>query len=1225
MAFFPAGIADRSLNDRGPKNNLTNGFSERSEYKLYVTNLPAELNEDGIRQIFNSYGEVTGIMSPPNVDWAFVTYRTHREAVLAIGSLDDKSPLHLKVEFSKDRPSQNVRDWTRQNISEPVIPVETTFAPDYRDSGGFIQRPNIPQRKLEVHLPERMRSRHLVPNYDIHDDIIYPVEHDPRTLNPFENALPYSESNLLWTRGRLGVTENGRRHVYMGRGYTVYQIPEPYPRMEENISSMYGRRSNGLYEYGEDQLKNEVGRCELCGNITKMRCSKCSAFYCTRSCQKADWDRHKVECQSLPSLSGIPNALSDIKEKELKERVTMLNQKARERSDVPLRAPHSRVLEAEQETPAVPSHQERQLRAPHQENPVGTSPQRSPLRKPMQEPSHQENHVEVPQEIPVQTPPQREKPIEVPQPKSAPHKPRIDYEKVEEDLAFQKKSFLSKDKFTEVEIMVPLKDASYWVQRSEDVKEFAALMSNLEKATENAPKAKPVVGSLIACRYCHIWHRASIVSVDPLIVHYIDYGNDETLENDDIRTLGSFENIPRLARQICIQKGQGTIFDGLSENCKLKVKMISEDAEGVITVITPDQEIEDPVKPLSSSQSGSGSRKGPGSHHSQNGPSPQKKDSESPRDISSPKNPPPVTNGHAAEAVDDEDDLVPTGSVLDNLDPKDEGALEFHTHLGKNKYTGTIVPEKLNLFYQKILCQVPKMCEIVSRSKSYQPKKVGEYILGKREDEDWVRGRVLSVGPPVKVAVVDEGRVSLLKHCLDLTSQPAEICTFGAVITLLEEGFVVEKAEPYAFTVLSPKTIDGEKGIEVIISSNGKSYHAFLTKWIPPPEQVGIQALEIKPNTEVAITAYRSQSLIYVRSLENDQMEYFNRLLQDVSKEAQTAPKLKDIPVVGEMVFAKFQGDGNYYRAIVSKIDGDKIMIMYVDFGNTETSSVKDMLIMSDDLKKRTSGAGKIVLKGVPKDVPMTQELSQYFDMLVERTQPLKITFDGIPSEDGVELKTASNESINEKVIQLLTPNWKKAPGEKNCFELKDLPVAPLGKEGDVVSVIVLHTQDEGLDYFMCPYDIELVSHVSDVLPSLIQKYVDSGTEHYIPRDLELCIAPFEGCWYRAACLARNVTPTESSVFFVDYGNIVQVKHTDLRLMTEDFMTPSALASICRVKNLFPKSMENNLSEALKKRLGELLVPNSPAKVKIVSVDEENTYVVELPEIREILLQEKLI
>lgn len=49
---------------------------------------------------------------------------------------------------------------------------------------------------------------------------------------------------LKFYRGRLAVADNGRRQVYMGRGFARYEIPDHHPRLEENISALYDRRSN---------------------------------------------------------------------------------------------------------------------------------------------------------------------------------------------------------------------------------------------------------------------------------------------------------------------------------------------------------------------------------------------------------------------------------------------------------------------------------------------------------------------------------------------------------------------------------------------------------------------------------------------------------------------------------------------------------------------------------------------------------------------------------------------------------------------------------------------------------------------------------------------------------------------------------------------------------------------------------------------------------------------
>jgi len=46
--------------------------------------------------------------------------------------------------------------------------------------------------------------------------------------------------------------------------------------------------------------KQETRRCGTCKNYATMKCSRCKAvWYCSQSCQCANWDKHKSECADL--------------------------------------------------------------------------------------------------------------------------------------------------------------------------------------------------------------------------------------------------------------------------------------------------------------------------------------------------------------------------------------------------------------------------------------------------------------------------------------------------------------------------------------------------------------------------------------------------------------------------------------------------------------------------------------------------------------------------------------------------------------------------------------------------------------------------------------------------------------------------------------------------------------------------------------------------------------
>lgn len=152
-------------------------------------------------------------------------------------------------------------------------------------------------------------------------------------------------------------------------------------------------------------------------------------------------------------------------------------------------------------------------------------------------------------------------------------------------------------------------------------------------------------------------------------------------------------------------------------------------------------------------------------------------------------------------------------------------------------------------------------------------------------------------------------------------------------------------------------------------------------------------------------------------------------------------------------------------------------------------------------------------------------------------------------------------------------------------------------------------------------------------------------TEHYIPREKELCLALFESGWYRAACICRSETPTTSTIFFIDFGNVESINHKDIRPMPKDFTSPNALASICNVVSKYDASdkhwlfeyslivnsffvdlVPNTGDDKVSTRISELIVPNNCIKIKIVQCYEATgIYSVELPTVKTQLIEDGLV
>ncbi|CAL7938047.1 unnamed protein product [Xylocopa violacea] len=1216
----PFGTSTSDINNKTMEYYETNAATkDRSpngeEFTLYVNNLPEELNVIGLLQIFNQYGEVTGHFHCPNTNWAYVTYNTFLEAERAIKNLHNIPPLRLKVSFARERAKVTkvpfVKD-TEQYINHNVKDITITNKPLVETRGRG--NPLDVFKKLE---PNPGLPRYT---YTTKNDLLYPYPSDPHTYNPYENAEPYASTNTLWTRGQLTITQDGKRHVSLGRGYTMYEIPDPDPDVHNYINKVYEKRTNGLYQYGVDMLTNEIGSCNKCSKTAKFTCERCQTFYCSKTCQVLDWSVHKIECKDIPALVTTVHSMSVSKpnEQQIPDRNIFTTQ-------MPLRRPKkslstmtnlnkvidnvskdkviSNVLSAASND-SVHDKDTTYVR-------VKTMEQNNPQNM------HQKNEIERDAVIPAQNHFSFNTPIEkknhdsvvrndtkLDNHKNIKKRPKFgidDVEKMEENITFTKNAFLSQIKFTDVRIIVKLKNREFWVHKVENEDALTTLMTDLQSQAEAAQQLKPIIGNMYAVKYENVWHRAVVTSVDPVKVHYIDYGNEEIVETNDFRAIHMCENIPKFSIKIRLSEEAYEKHKDLSYEDVIRVKIISIDPDKTINV-----EVENENEVSTSKVIEKNSIKKPDVS--------KVEDKVVISEISTNDKTFSVSKDDKALSISDK-----LKSVVSTVTVGEIGILEVHAELKSNTYGVTLLPNNVTSDYEKLLNDLPMICERTVERSIYKPQ-VGELICGRRLDGDWLRGYLLTHDPTLKMAIIDEARVMAIDKTVACSEEFLNICAFGAVCEITDAKHKFKESDQCEFKVIAVN--EEQDKIEIEISNVVKG---IVKRWIPMPEQKGLQYAQLKSGSEVSLTAYRSHFLLYARPLDTEELKYYNNIMQAVAKFAQTSPTLEEPPVVGQMVLAQY-ADDNYYRAIVNKIKDDKITIAYVDFGNLEVTHIRKLKILPDNLKQFRSCTMKIILKDVPNDVPMTKEANDYLCRLVGGEIPLICTFDGVPFKDGVYLKRHNGEDINKRMIELLAPVTKEtAENDKTCYMDDDLSTISLGNVGDIVEVVVLYPIEDGYKYAMCPVDHDLMTHVYEILQEKMTAYCQES-DSYIPRERELCLALYEGSWYRAVSIRRSYTPTTSAVFFLDFGNTEFVEHKNIRLMPKNFISPKALASVCNIINIAPTDSHGRYSPKIEKRISELITSANNVRIKIVKSNEEcRMYDVELPLVRSKLIEEGLI
>lgn len=161
---------------------------------------------------------------------------------------------------------------------------------------------------------------------------------------------------------------------------------------------------------------------------------------------------------------------------------------------------------------------------------------------------------------------------------------------MDDDLAFYKDMYLSKTEFTEVEISIPLSNNEYWAHKKQDSEARTNLMMELQDVARKSRNVQPIIGDIYAVLYETLWHRVMVISLNPVKVHFIDFGNDEILQKGaEIKDISDMTKIPNFARKIRLSPAASERYKNLKYGEKIFVRMLSMDAEKTIVVDVKEQ------------------------------------------------------------------------------------------------------------------------------------------------------------------------------------------------------------------------------------------------------------------------------------------------------------------------------------------------------------------------------------------------------------------------------------------------------------------------------------------------------------------------------------------------------------------------------------------------------------------------------------------------------------
>ncbi|XP_057342022.1 staphylococcal nuclease domain-containing protein 1 [Microplitis mediator] len=201
-----------------------------------------------------------------------------------------------------------------------------------------------------------------------------------------------------------------------------------------------------------------------------------------------------------------------------------------------------------------------------------------------------------------------------------------------------------------------------------------------------------------------------------------------------------------------------------------------------------------------------------------------------------------------------------------------------------------------------------------------------------------------------------------------------------------------------------------------------------LNIWDRP--EVEAEEEEVKEEKEVVERKIETREVVVSEVTEDlhfyaqyvDQKSQVEGLLTRLRQELEENPPLPGAfsPKRGDLVAAKFSGDGEWYRAKVEKVAGSNVSVLYVDYGNREVVNVTQVAPLPAEYSSDKPYAHEFVAAYValPKDVDDQKAAITAFQEDIEnKTLLLSIVY---KSSSGVLAATLVDPVTNEDIVKAL-------------------------------------------------------------------------------------------------------------------------------------------------------------------------------------------------------------
>ncbi|XP_033644665.1 tudor domain-containing protein 6-like [Asterias rubens] len=334
----------------------------------------------------------------------------------------------------------------------------------------------------------------------------------------------------------------------------------------------------------------------------------------------------------------------------------------------------------------------------------------------------------------------------------------------------------------------------------------------------------------------------------------------------------------------------------------------------------------------------------------------------------------------------------------------------------------------------------------------------------------------------------------------------------------------------------------------------------------------------------------------------------FNTMMDDIQSEYSNPSHKNTVqsPQIGQSCCVKYSDDDNWYRACIKFIQGNKVTVHYVDYGNGEVVDAGQLKMLKPEFLALPPQCIACCLDGVP--TPQGSDEKKAFDWLEGYSEKnLTASVTGVQNDKyTVILKSDKDGTVLNHEIKkilppqktLMSPPMVKASQATQRSSPRGESLSPKGAASSdfcawmevkmgakETNVYVSHVEDA--NKFFC----QLVAEEGK-LNLLMDKVHTACIENKLKPLMQgcvgmACVAQFseDSSWYRGVIKDRK--PGFYRVCFVDYGNEEDVPVDKVREITTDLLVLPQQAVCCCLSGWDAAWKEDKVAERFKSLAAE--------------------------------------